>query len=156
VGRLVFVATPHRGSEKANGPLGRLLESKIVRQDDFTAAVREARRENGRAVLAPGVNVRRLDGVGGMRPGDPVLSATAELPIDPAVSYHSIMPQIGFENFHLATDGVVRYRSSHIDGAESELIVPGSHVSTDTPPVANEIRRILVEHLAAIDGCGPK
>jgi pimeloyl-ACP methyl ester carboxylesterase len=156
VGRLVFVATPHRGSDKANSPLGRLMESKIKRQDDFTAAVREARRENGRAALAPGLTMRRLDGIGGMRPGDPVLTATAELPIDPAVPYHSIMPQIGTENFQLATDGIVKYRSSHIDGADSELIVPGSHTSTDTPRVANEIRRILLEHLAAVDGCGGK
>ena len=157
VSRLVFVATPHHGSEAADRPLGRLMESKIWRQGEFTAAVHEARRENGKDVLAVGVNMRRLDGIGGMRPEDPILKATAELPIDPAVPYHSIIPQIGFENFHLATDGLVKYRSSHIDGAESELIVRGSHIATDTPQVADEIRRILLEHLAVIDaGAGKK
>ncbi|HEY1381631.1 MAG TPA: hypothetical protein VGF55_32840, partial [Gemmataceae bacterium] len=152
VGRLVFVATPHRGSGLVNRPVGRLLESKIVRDDRFSAAVKEAARENGRAVLAPGVNIRRLDGVGGLRPGAPVLSATAELPIDPAVPYHSIIPLLGTENFHLNTDGAVRYGSSHLDGAESEMIYPATHIGTDTPRVANEIRRILLEHLAEVDG----
>jgi pimeloyl-ACP methyl ester carboxylesterase len=151
VGRLVFVATPHEGSELSNRPLGLVTESKIKPDSAFTKAVKEAKRENGRDVLAPGVNVHRLDGIGGLRPGAPVLNATAELPI--AVPYHSIMPLIGSPDF-LATDLVVKYKSSHIDGAESELIVPGIHIQTDTPPVANEIRRILLEHLAAAQGCG--
>jgi pimeloyl-ACP methyl ester carboxylesterase len=153
IGRLVFVATPHHGSELANRPTGRLLESKIIRQDEFTAAVKEVARENGRRALAPGVNIHRIDGVGDLRPNAPVLGATAELPIDPSVKYHSIMPEVGTVKHHLATDGVVKYRSSHLDGAESELIVPGIHLDTDTPRVASEIRRILLEHLAAVDGC---
>jgi hypothetical protein len=152
VGRLVFVATPHQGTAKANLFLGRLVESKIQRQDQFPASVKEARRENGGRVLAPGVKVRRLDGVGDLRPNDPILNATARLPIDPAVPYHSIIPLLGTENRHLNTDGAVRYGSSHLEGAESELIITGSHVGTDTPPVANEIRRILLEHLATVDG----
>jgi len=151
VGRLVFVAVPHQGSELANRPIGRLLEARIIRDDAFTAAVKEAARKNGRGVLAPGVKLWRLDGVGGLRPGAPVLSTSAELPIDPAVPYHSIIPQIGTENVHLKTDGVVKYRSSHIEGAESELVIPATHVGTDTPRVANEIRRIRLEHLAALD-----
>jgi pimeloyl-ACP methyl ester carboxylesterase len=155
VRRLVFVATPHQGSETANRPVGRLLESKIVRDDAFTAAVREAKRENGRPVLAPAMKPWRLDGVGGLRPGAPVLSATGDLPIDPAVRYHSIMPLIGTETVHLGTDGIVKYSSSHVEGAESELIVPGSHLRTDTPRVASEIRRILLEHLAATEECCP-
>jgi pimeloyl-ACP methyl ester carboxylesterase len=147
VGRLVFVATPHAGSENSNRPLGRLLESKIIRQDKFTAAVREARRENGKDVLAPGVNVHRLDGVGGLRPGAPILNASADLPI--GAPYHSIMPLIGAPDSILATDLIVKYRSSHIEGAESELILPGIHTMTDTPEVSAEIRRILLEHLTA-------
>jgi pimeloyl-ACP methyl ester carboxylesterase len=154
VGRLVFVATPHEGTKAANGPLGRLLESKIVRDDPFTASVREAKRQNGRQVLTPEVKLRRLDGVGGLRPGDPVLTATAGLPIE--APYHSIMPLIRPPGSLLATDLGVTYRSSHLDGAESELFYPGIHVQTDTPRVANEIRRILLEHLAALDArCPP-
>jgi pimeloyl-ACP methyl ester carboxylesterase len=148
VGRLVFIATPHRGSERPNGPLGRVIESKISRDDPFTAAVKEAKRRNGRDVLAPDVNVKRLDGVGGLRPGDPILTATADLPID--VPYNSIMPLLGAPDSILGTDLAVRYRSSHIDGADSEFIFHGIHTSTDQPPVATELRRILLEHLAAV------
>jgi pimeloyl-ACP methyl ester carboxylesterase len=155
VGRLVFVATPHQGSDMANRPLGRLFESKIVRDDPFTAALKEAKRTNGRQVLTPEVKLSRLDGIGGMRPGAAVLNATAELPIDSAVPYHSIMPLVKPPGSALATDLVVKYRSSHIDGAESELTYPGIHVQTDTPRVASEIRRILLEHQAKLDGCCP-
>jgi pimeloyl-ACP methyl ester carboxylesterase len=152
VGRLVFVATPHEGTKSANGPLGRLLESKIKRDDSFTAAVREVKRQNGRQVFTSEVKLKRLDGVGGLRPDDPVLTATAALPIE--APYHSIMPLIRPPGSLLATDLGVAYRSSHLDGAESELVYPGIHVQTDTPRVANEIRRILLEHLAALDCAG--
>ena len=154
VSRLVFVATPHRGSDLADRPLGRLSESMIHRQDPFEAAVKEARRENGSRALAPGVNVRRLDGIGGMRPGAPILTATADQPIDPAVPYHSIIPLMREGKGLFQTDLVVKYRSSHIDGAASELIVPGIHISTDSESVTREIRRILLEHLAAVRGVG--
>jgi pimeloyl-ACP methyl ester carboxylesterase len=154
VGRLIFVATPHRGTELANRPLGRMLESKVVRQDKFSAAVREGRRENGLQVLAEEDNVHRLDGVGGLRPGAPVLAPSAELPI--GAPYHSIIPLIGSPDSIFATDLAVPYSSSHLDGAESETILKGIHTSTDTPEVSAEIRRILLEHLTTGSCCPPK
>ena len=74
-----------------------------------------------------------------------ILSGQAGGPLAP------VMPLIGTENHHLGTDGLIKYRSSHIDGAESEFIVPGNHLATDTREVAGEIRRILLEHLAVIE-----
>ena len=50
------------------------------------------------------------------------------------------------------TDGVVEYRSSHLEGAESERVVAGTHVSQQEPAVTRELDRILREHLAATDG----
>lgn len=151
VRRLVFVATPHQGSNMANRPLGRMLEFKIKRDDSFTAAVRDAARENGNQALNPELVVHRIDGVGGLRPDNPLMQAAASLPISPQVIYHSIIPQIGTENCHFGTDLVVKYWSSHIEGAASEKITPGIHISTDRPVVYDEIRRILLEHLATGD-----
>jgi transposase InsO family protein len=45
-------------------------------------------------------------------------------------------------------DGVVSYRSAHIDEAASELVVRWSHSAQGQPEVIEEIRRILYEHLA--------
>ncbi|PPT63731.1 hypothetical protein XarbCFBP8142_20445, partial [Xanthomonas arboricola] len=44
-------------------------------------------------------------------------------------------------------DGLVPYRSAHLDGAESELVVTSWHSVQETPQAILEIRRILHEQL---------
>ena len=49
-------------------------------------------------------------------------------------------------------DGVVEYKSAHIEGVESELIVPHSgHSAQDHPQAIEEIRRILIENMKEPD-----
>lgn len=43
-------------------------------------------------------------------------------------------------------DGLVPYRSAHLPGAESELVIPYFHSVQETPEAILEIRRILREH----------
>jgi hypothetical protein len=149
VGRLVFVAGVHRGSPFANRCVGRLFGWLVVETEPLNAAVEEAVRAHGRGVLQRQTGPRRLDGIDGLRVNDPVLNAINHLPTDPAVPYHSIIPQLwpGL----IRTDGVVPYWSSHLDGAASEYVYRGWHTSHDSPLVTAEIRRILLEHLAALD-----
>jgi hypothetical protein len=45
-------------------------------------------------------------------------------------------------------DGVVEYKSAHIEPVQSELIVINSgHSAQDHPEAIEEVRRILLEHL---------
>jgi pimeloyl-ACP methyl ester carboxylesterase len=154
VRRLVFIATPHRGSRAANAFIGRFFGSFIKENDPLDRAVFEAIRENGRGVLRWGNRPHRLNGIGSLRPNDPVLRADAELPVAPWVTYHSIIPQLGVDGVTVPHDGLVPYWSSHIDGAASERVTRGYHLSHDSPEVTAELRRILHEHLAAVDAGG--
>src|SRR5205814_7002951 len=43
-------------------------------------------------------------------------------------------------------DGVVAYRSAHVDGAASELVVRSSHSTQSEPATVQEVRRILHLH----------
>ncbi|HTK74860.1 MAG TPA: hypothetical protein VL371_06340 [Gemmataceae bacterium] len=147
VRRLVFVATPHYGTPITYRLLAQLYGFLSREVDEVNRAMREVVRENGRGVLAPRVQVRRFYGVGGLRPTDQVLMAESALPIDPSVPYHSIIPQLSIGPWLLPTDGVVPYWSSHIEGADSELIFRGFHTTQDEPPSTAEIRRILLEHV---------
>ena len=147
VRRLIFVCTPHYGAPITYRCLAQLYSLLSREVDELNHAMAEAIRKNGRGVLAAGVEVRRFYGVGGLRPTNPILEAESALPIDPSVSYHSIIPQLGIGPWLLQTDGVVPYWSSHIDGALSELIFRGFHTTQDEPPSTAEIRRILLEHL---------
>ena len=41
---------------------------------------------------------------------------------------------------------LIAYKRSHLDGAESELIVPTGHGSYESPLAVEEIERILRKH----------
>ena len=50
------------------------------------------------------------------------------------------------------SDGVVPYSSAHIDGTDSELVVPADHFHVHHHPLAIlEVRRILLDHLREAD-----
>jgi hypothetical protein len=70
------------------------------------------------------------------------------LTIDPTVKAHSIIARIPPALRRTGTDGVVSYRSSHLEGVVSERILTGSHLCQDHPGVIEEVRRILREHLS--------
>jgi hypothetical protein len=97
----------------------------------------------------------------GMRPGSRFLEALAATPIAPGIAAHSIIPVTGSGASENASDGVVTYRSAHIDGVESELVIPFSGHSVQGHPLATaEVRRILLEHATAVCqssgiACGP-
>ena len=90
-----------------------------------------------------------MNGVGSLNPKDATLEALLDVPI--CVPFHSIIPQITVLGHQLHTDIVVRYSSSHLEGAESEKITTGIHTTHDGWQVTKEIEHILHEHLAAID-----
>jgi len=74
------------------------------------------------------------------------------LPI--AVPYYSIIGDRGRGDTPNSSDGVVPYWSSHLAGAQSELIVPGPHGSFALPQTIAELKRILRLHLATLSHSG--
>jgi hypothetical protein len=148
--RLIFIATPHRGSRLDRGAI-HALGSRLIRPADPVqrtyAALLASNRpdfflETFREGLPTSVDQLRWD--------HPLLLALRDAGIDPAVQYHSIItdrrdpPRTG------GTDGVVPYASAHLDGAASELLIHGGHLCQDHPLVIRECRRILSEHLVPI------
>ena len=75
------------------------------------------------------------------------------------VPYHSVIGDRGKGDTPNSSDGVVPYWSSHLDGARSELIVPGPHGAYSLPPTIAELKRIFKLHLAsnarAVSDTGP-
>jgi hypothetical protein len=50
-------------------------------------------------------------------------------------------------------DGVVSFESAHLDGVDSELVVPADHMHVHHHPLAIlEVRRILLEHYQEFAG----
>ena len=150
VERAVFCSTPHRGSKLAANALGKLGASVVKVPGELAALGKRVLVGAARAV-APGQDERDKmpDSVQSLQPEAPILVALDELPIDPGITYHSIVGDRGKGDTPDSTDGLVPYWSSHLEGAASELIVPSGHGTHKHPQGVEELRRILHEHLGA-------
>jgi pimeloyl-ACP methyl ester carboxylesterase len=153
VRRVVFIATPHRGSPLANDVVGQVASSLVRRPDDVAQQFAEIEDLNGRDVISQDLMRRGRNAVGNLRTDSPILTALDKIPIDANIPYHSIIPLIGG---FTGTDGIVEYRSSHLDHPVSEKIVSGTHFSQERPEVTEELRRILRAHLETVNGQSPR
>jgi hypothetical protein len=82
-----------------------------------------------------------------MSPKNQVLLALAEIPLAPGIKAHSIIPVKGTGDLQEGRDGVVAYKSAHVEYVESELVVHGKHSCQNLPSTIQEVRRILHAHL---------
>jgi len=157
---VIFIATPHRGSSTATGLIARTVTRFIRLPGDVLGATADLMEGNGDDLLLD-PRGPRFGSVYKMRPGRPFLQALAATPIAPGIAAHSIIPVRGAGSGPNATDGVVTYQSASIGGVESELVIPFAGHSVQGHPLAiEEVRRILLEHAAAVCAasgiaCGP-
>jgi pimeloyl-ACP methyl ester carboxylesterase len=148
VGRAIFIAAPHRGSNTANQFIGRLGSMLVRRPGDLAAVHAEVLSANGPAVLHPAYRDRPPSSIDNLTWDSPVLKTLSSLPIAPGVPYHSVVANLLPDaSPRYWTDGVVQYESAHLDGASSELMIRHHHFVTETLEAAVEVRRILMLHL---------
>lgn len=156
VTRVIFIATPHRGSFVAGGSLAQLIGRFITLPLRVTKLAAETLTGNRDAMRLDPDNVR-LGSVYGMTPGSPLITTLAGIPVAPTVTANSIIAVQGDGPIETGNDGVVQYSSAHIDEAESELVVRSGHSVQSNPKTVAEVRRILLLqwHLACPQGCSP-
>lgn len=138
--RVVFICTPHRGSEMASSGLGKLGISLIALPFNMATKLKDTL-TSAELVQLTGSSKRLPNSITGLKPSNPALPVINSAPI--AVPYHSIIGDRGKDHCPNCTDGVVPYWSSHLDGAKSECIVPGPHGSCELPQTIAELDRIL-------------
>jgi pimeloyl-ACP methyl ester carboxylesterase len=149
VGRVIFIAAPLRGSGLASHPIGRLGSSLVKMPLTLLRA--------GRDVLSAVVfetdelKMKRIpNSVDTLAPTNRFVKAVNTIPITSGIPYHTIMGDRGRGDTPNSSDGVVPYWSSHMKGANSELIVPSNHSVHQSPKAIDEVTRIL--ELALHDG----
>jgi pimeloyl-ACP methyl ester carboxylesterase len=142
IGRVIFIASPLRGSNMARGLLGSLAAMIIREATISTQASREMLRLTRieQAELKP---MRRSNSVDSLSPKSRFLYAMNTIPITPRVPYNTIIGDRGRGDSPNSSDGVVPYWSSHMNGAESECIVPSRHGAHQNPQAIAEVLRIL-------------
>lgn len=147
VQRVIFISTPHRGSTLAAGWIGR-IGAALVRTPRLFTSIYSSTKPLLVADPAARTLKRMPNSVDTLEPNDRFVQAVNKLPITRGIPYDSIMGDRGRGNTPNSSDGVVPYWSSHLDGAQSELIVDSGHDAQSNPEAIHEVARILKENLA--------
>jgi pimeloyl-ACP methyl ester carboxylesterase len=149
IDRVIFLSVPHRGSVLAGGLVGSIGNRIIEPSKAPTRALKDL------AAQYPGLLDPYYARVSASGEGptslisitpNPLLNGLANLPIK--VPFHSIIGHIGPIAGPGSTDGLVTYSSSHLEGAESETLIPSGHYLMDHPETVAEIKRILDENIS--------
>jgi pimeloyl-ACP methyl ester carboxylesterase len=144
VTRVIFIATPHRGSYMASNPIVK-FGNKFINLPGGLAKTAVAL-GNLREASLMGTPFTMPTALDNMDSSNPFIKVLSSLPIAPGVHAHSIIPVTGTGPVEQGNDGVVEYKSAHIDGVESELVVRSGHSTQARPETIEEVRRILYEH----------
>jgi pimeloyl-ACP methyl ester carboxylesterase len=148
VERVIFIATPHRGSYQATGWGLNLIKRFINLPGSLASQFEVLLKKQEFAELGMS---QLPTSVENMSPGNRFVQAYNDLPIDPRVKVHSIIAVQGSRPLRPPyvgkNDGVVSYESAHIEGVESELVVSSSHSTQNNPTTISEVRRILRQHI---------
>jgi pimeloyl-ACP methyl ester carboxylesterase len=148
VKRVIFVATPHGGTVLASNWLGRIVKRFIRLPGSLASITLDLLRLQLRGAFDTAVQ-QLPTSIDNMSPNDPFLRTLHDLPVAGGIDAHSIIAVQGGGAPEEGSDGVVSYRSAHLDGVKSELVVRSGHSTQAVPETIEEVRRILYEHIDA-------
>jgi pimeloyl-ACP methyl ester carboxylesterase len=148
VKRVVFISTPHRGSYLTKNWVRELVSFVVTLPYDIVVNSKDFLSTMVTRLKLPASMAGKIPtSVDGMSEDNPLLKKMATLPLAPGVVGHSIIAVKPGMNIATGNDGVVEYKSAHIDGVESEFIVRADHSCQSHPFAIEEVRRILLKHV---------
>jgi pimeloyl-ACP methyl ester carboxylesterase len=145
VRRVIFIATPHRGSRVDRGGLAR-LGSRLVRHlEPLEESFGRLKARNGSAFFSERLREGLPTSIDELEWGSPILTGLSDLKLAPDVAAHSVIADLRSPPRVGGSDGLVPYDSAHLDGVASESLVSSVHLCQAHPAVIREVRRILAE-----------
>ena len=148
VGRVIFLATGHRGSKLRANPAVPMMIALIRSNNPLRDVWSELEVANGSFIFQPYLRNHAPSSADGLEADNALLTALDSQPIARGIAYHSIIANMHC-NFTPTkiTDSFVDYRSAHIAGAASERIITTTHFCEADHEVIDEVQRILHTHL---------
>jgi pimeloyl-ACP methyl ester carboxylesterase len=156
VSRVVFLATPHRGSDLTRGVVGRVSSNLISDPDSIHKLLYQLVKDNPDAFDSR--RFRRFpSSIETLETDSPILMALQAMqppapPVD--IKFHSIIGSLRPTGIDKTTDGVVPYRSAHLDANDAvrrfvvdERVVRSDHGVQKDPEAIREVRDILRAHV---------
>jgi len=141
---VIFISTPHRGSELADVGFYRAILQLILFMPKTSKKGMEELVALPLNFMQSALHSFTNRGVGSsedLSTKHPFFAALGRRPI--AVPYYSIIATRGEFDFKIGSDGVVPYSSSHLDGAVSEVTVPYPHGCLERTETVKAVMKIL-------------
>lgn len=149
VRRVIFIATPHRGSNDASGVVGNVA-TLLVRESPEDAQTHQRLMEQNPGVFSTVIQKRLPTSIDLLKPQSPLLQAMQEMRLGEGVHLHTIIGVTPHPSLRGPSDGVVPVSSARHPGSESETKSPAPHAKVHrAPETTKEVARILAEHLAS-------
>lgn len=141
---VVFISTPHQGSELADNGILQATAKLILLLPKTVRSSVKALTELPPALINPTLRSFHdwgVEGVENLSTKHPYFHALARHPID--VPFHSVISTRNKEDYLNGSDGVVPYWSAHLTGAKSETIIPYPHGCLEKPGSVQAVMTIL-------------
>ena len=154
--RVVTIGTPYHGSTFSRQTTQWLLEKLVRLPTTIANSQQKLFRDNAGAF--PDRSLLRVEtSIDSLAPSSPIFPVMLAERRPPWVLYHNIIgvvpKQWWLSKLAGDGDGVVSRESAHVDDAVSEITVPAIHTTVHQHPAAVlEVRRILLEHMADLEG----
>ena len=146
VRRVIFIATPHRGSYQALGIVGSLASWLVNLPGRFTKLSVDFLTLQRKGIFLGPASSGLPTSIDNMNPTNRFIVGLSAIPIADGVVANSIVGVDGGGPPAEGGDGVVKYSSAHIEGVESEKIVNSPHSMQGNPETIQEVKRILIKH----------
>jgi len=148
--KVIFLATPHRGSKIATGLIG-WAATKLITIPSF---IIQQTADTLTLGLIPFIDLdipdhtKRLlskgeSSIDQLKPNNPSIIALNKMPLRRNLDVYSIIGDKGQPYLNLNTDGVVSYQSSHLPNAKEEIIIPSNHDICSRKKAIDAVIRIL-------------
>lgn len=145
--RVVFFATPHRGSPMALSPIGLAGDASIRLPSQFEPVRLWFDKQGDAHDVSNAYQIKRgvPSSIDDLRPDAPHLNAYLQTPIRSGVKVHAVIGT-GAGN----SDGVVPIKSAELGIEDSALRIKSGHEAHMHPEAIDEAKRLLHEHLKAL------
>jgi pimeloyl-ACP methyl ester carboxylesterase len=151
VKRVVFIATPHRGADMADGWIGR-LGARLIKLPENILHIATSVATLDPDIINPArlvMNEMGANSISNLSPSHPVIEALntckVPLPCHSIIAVKEPKPDV-----RQTSDGVVPYRSSHVDFAKTETYVTSDHGCVEKPATVAEVLHLVREHVRAV------
>jgi pimeloyl-ACP methyl ester carboxylesterase len=150
IGRVIFMAAPLRGSELASNWIGRIGSMLVRAPATFVTVGADVLRSTH--FEAGELRLKRVpNSVDTLAPNNRFVKVINTIPVTPGIPHNVICGDRGRggnkdRTKPVMSDGFVPFWSSHMETAQSEIIVPSHHSVHQNPQAIDEVERILKNH----------